>query len=138
MPFISHLVCNKLPLLRFKEGVHIIPRHFDPKIRVILDVVRATAPPTLDEVIWVTSADDGEHRRQSKHYSGEAFDIRIRNLECFEWGQDGNWIIVRRIEQWAEEIRDILGPDYDVLYANVRKGKLEHLSHIHIEYDKKR
>lgn len=137
MPFISHLVCHNLRRLQFKSGVEIVPRHFDPEIRLILDVVRATAPPSSDGRIWVTSASDGEHMQGSKHYSGEAFDIRIRNLRCFHWGEDGGWTVVLAIQQWVDQIRDILGPDYDVIYAHVDGDKISHLSHIHIEYDKK-
>jgi len=62
--------------------------------------------------LTVTSALDGVHKTGSLHYQGLAIDIRSRTLP------DELTI--------ANELRDDLGPDYDVLLER---------DHIHIEYD---
>lgn len=62
----------------------------------------------------VTSCNDGKHSRKSKHYRGDAFDIRIWTLP-----EDARIIA-------AERIADALGRDFDVVFEN---------DHIHVEYD---
>lgn len=67
----------------------------------------------------ITSGNDGRHSVTSKHYAGNAIDLRTRNLP--------------RPQQDAVEIADILntslGRDFDVLFEG---------DHIHVEYDPKR
>lgn len=64
----------------------------------------------------VTSLCDGKHSKNSKHYEGNAVDLRIRHL------LDGE----------PQQIRDVianrLGVEYDVILEN---------THIHVEYDPK-
>jgi hypothetical protein len=122
-----------LPELEFKYGIKINGRHFDPEIRRILDVVRLTAPPMLAQEIYVTSANDGGHKEGSKHFTDEAFDIRIRNVKDFKWGVTGDFIYNDIVNAWVRQIALELGSDYDVVY-----GDKNHLSHIHIEYDPKK
>lgn len=62
----------------------------------------------------VTSLMGGEHSRNSKHYSGEAVDIRSRDLE-----ED-------QLDLAMVELQKQLGDAYDVVLEP---------THIHIEYD---
>ncbi len=108
--------------LFLKNEVKINGRHFDPEICRILHIAKETCPGTTDNAVWVTSANDGKHSRLSKHYSNEAFDLRIRNLTE---GADA-------AARWATAMKQKLGEDYDVVY-----GDSAHLDHIHVEYDPK-
>jgi len=108
--------------LYFKNEVKLNGRHFDLEVRDILDVARETAPNMSDGAVWITSANDGKHMKTSKHYSNEAFDLRVRNVE----GQHP------AVVKWCIRMREKLGPDYDVIY-----GDPQHRSHVHIEYDPK-
>ena len=65
-------------------------------------------------VMTITSGKDGIHKRKSKHYDGEAIDIRIRDMK-FPLKN-------------TSLIKNLLGKDYDVMLEK---------DHIHIEYDKK-
>ena len=66
----------------------------------------------------VTSVNDSRHRIGSLHYQGRAVDLRTRHLNRSE------------AESFADEVRDCLGPDFDVI--------LEwNPPHLHIEYDPK-
>jgi hypothetical protein len=121
----------KIPKLLLKDEVKINGHHFNPEIRRMLDVVRLTSPE-VNGGIWVTSANDGKHKAGSKHFTNEAFDIRIRNVKEFKWGPEGGYIFNEVIDSWAKRIRLELGLDYDVVY-----GDKKHLDHIHIEYDPK-
>jgi uncharacterized protein YcbK (DUF882 family) len=62
----------------------------------------------------ITSAKDGKHMEGSKHYTGEAIDIRKFDMK------NPNVVV--------ELIREYLGKDYDVINEK---------THIHIELDKK-
>jgi hypothetical protein len=62
----------------------------------------------------ITSAKDGKHMKDSKHYSGEAIDIRKFDM--------------KNVKVVVEEIKDYLGKDFDVV---------EEKTHIHIELDRK-
>lgn len=67
-------------------------------------------------IMTITSGHEktAKHMKGSKHYTGEAIDIRKLDMK--------NTKIV------IEEIKDYLGEDYDVV---------EEKTHIHIEYDAK-
>lgn len=69
-----------------------------------------------DYEMTITSANDGNHIKGSKHYSDEAIDIRTRDMEDYK-----KLITV-------SEIKRLLGKDYDVVFE---------MTHIHIEYDPK-
>lgn len=70
----------------------------------------------------ITSLNDGEHKKGSLHYKGNAVDIRTKHLP------DAHTKF-----NMASRISNALGPQYDVI--------LEHLDHenehLHIEYDPK-
>ena len=66
----------------------------------------------------ITSASEGKHREDSRHYTGWAIDLRIRHMD------KRLWPVI------AEELGKALGPQYDVI---LEAKKL----HIHVEYDPK-
>lgn len=65
-------------------------------------------------VMTITSAKDGIHMKNSKHYSGEAIDIRKLDM--------------KNVNVVVEKIKEYLGKNYDVINEK---------THIHIEYDPK-
>lgn len=67
-------------------------------------------------VMTITSANETttRHMKGSKHYTGEAIDIRKLDM--------------KNVKIVVEEFKDYLGRDYDVI---------EERTHIHIEYDPK-
>ncbi len=109
---------NMLPKLLLKNCVKINGRHFSPEVRRILDVAVATAPETVGGSVVVTSGNDSRHMPGSKHYTNEAFDIRIRNVI-------GGHPVSRT---WVAKMSLALGEDYDVVLE---------CDHIHAELDKK-
>lgn len=105
-----------LPMLNFKEGVKVTGNHFLPEIRRMLDVARATIPETNDGILWVASANDGEHGEGSKHYSDEAFDFQVANLK------QGH----PAARAWSARMSLSLGEGYDVVLED---------GYLHAEYD---
>lgn len=89
----------------------VILKGLQPEILIALMNLTICIP----EGITITSALDGEHMVESKHYIGQALDVRTHN-----------WV------EWKkEELRECLnglGRDYDVVQ--------EH-DHLHIEFDPK-
>ena len=70
-----------------------------------------------DSELTITSVFDGVHSVNSKHNSGNAFDIRTRHLTA------------DYVKSIADDIRKSLTKDYDIVIES---------NHIHIEYDPKR
>lgn len=66
--------------------------------------------------IVITSGRDGTHMRGSKHYVGQALDVRTWTVP-----EDKHGLLVA-------SLKDGLGPDYDVVLEK---------THIHMEYDPK-
>lgn len=64
----------------------------------------------------ITSVSDGKHMLNSKHYVGQAFDIRTRGIR------------IELVYTLVEEIRVALGDNFDVVLED---------SHIHAEFDPK-
>jgi RHS repeat-associated protein len=62
----------------------------------------------------VTYTTNGRHSANSLHYSRNAYDLRVMNLTS------------EQTEDFAQEIRDAIGDDYDILNEG---------DHIHVEYD---
>ena len=66
----------------------------------------------------ITSGLEGKHKKTSKHYKGQAIDLRVRHIDRRLWP------VV------TEALKKALGPQYDVILEG---RKL----HIHIEFDPK-
>lgn len=63
----------------------------------------------------ITAIFDGTHMEGSKHYTGNAFDVR-------------RWYVGSRVKEFIARLKTALGPNYDVVNEP---------THIHIEYDPK-
>ena len=108
--------------LYIKNDVKINGKHFAPHIRCIIDAVLETAPPMQGGGgVWMTSANDGKHKPNSKHYLDEAFDFRVWNIEGYT---------AELAKAWRDRIKGKLGKDYDCLYETQPE-------HLHIERDPK-
>ena len=68
---------------------------------------------------WVTSGNDGKHMKGSKHYAGEAADLRSKNIPK---------AIKRKV---LADLSRLLGNDWDVILEYVDEPN----EHFHIEYD---
>ena len=94
--------------MRLKRGVRV----HGLGTEILLAVIAASNLIGTDLVI--TSGIEGKHSRASKHYGGDAIDIRTRNLE----DPSG----------FADALKRALGDDFDVILES---------NHIHVEYDPK-
>ena len=112
--------------MKFKEGVY-------TRVTKIVDGVEKVVKPCkeilaamviADEIsvavadveIVITSILDGDHMQGSKHYTGEAFDMRKR---CYDDSEQKSIL---------EKLIMNLGTDFDVVNES---------THFHIEYDPK-
>jgi hypothetical protein len=114
----ARVVCK--PEVRFKD--------FTPAmchiLRCLVDIARSGIWPAGD--IEITSANDGSHSQNppSRHYVGEAVDIRSRDIE----GQELR-------EEWAERLQAWLGKEnFMVLYESPQTEN----EHYHIQVRKGR
>jgi RHS repeat-associated protein len=89
---------------------------------IYTDIDKAFKESNLPEPV-ITSGNDGRHMEGSKHYTGEAIDLRGRNITDTQ------------MKDIAEKLKKILGPDYDVIPEFFPDDPLN--DHIHIEYDPK-
>lgn len=71
----------------------------------------------------VTSARDSQHKRGSLHPEGKGVDLR------------GNDISVSQGRQWARDVHERLGSDYDVNFETFKDNPAN--NHLHIEHDPK-
>lgn len=67
--------------------------------------------------ITITSARDGSHMKNSRHYVGLAIDIRSRDMSN-----------ITESAKWIDKFLNINSKCFDIVIEN---------DHIHIEYDKK-
>jgi hypothetical protein len=98
--------------MNFKEGVD----HSDMSVHLTkhYDLIDRIHHEHAGRDGYVASAREGEHMKGSKHYTGEAIDLRTRDLD-----KETRKSIV-------EDLRHELGNDYDVILES---------NHIHVEYD---
>lgn len=99
----------------FKYGVNPFLGERIHKVLPIIDEVHRQTLMTRWEAI-ITSANDGEHMHGSKHYTGEAIDLRIIDISMNE------------ARDLALGLKKALGDDWDVILEK---------DHIHVEYDPK-
>ena len=95
-------------MIKIKNGV-------TPRLLIIAAAL-ANISESLGVEYVITSGTDGKHMKGSKHYTGEALDVRTSSLDNDE------------IDDVIDALRVKLGRNYDVLFET---------NHIHIEYDKK-
>lgn len=100
--------------LKFKAGVIV------PKSGIIAAAaVNAANELGLKTLIMVTSGNDSEHMRESKHYTNEALDFRTKTLTK----EDKH--------AWVAVLRRRLGPDYQVILEQEGRSN----EHLHVEHD---
>ena len=104
--------------MKFKQGVS------------IEGVKKATIEAMFKVANWyskeglpfvVTSVTDGKHKTKSKHYTGEAFDVRTWTTRS-----GGVQLTQGRKREIAYELGKLLGDNFDIVVEK---------THIHIEYD---
>jgi len=98
--------------MKIKHGVRI--NGVSPEIAVAMQISDDVFKELGYKGMTVTSICDGKHMEGSKHYTGEAFDVRTR---IFNDGQ---------ISSIAAALRNALGKEFDVVIE---------MSHIHVEID---
>jgi len=110
--------------IQFKEQVRVGVQNLWPETVAGLSMALATAPIDVKgDTLVVTSANDGRHKRGSRHYQGLAFDIRLRDAH----GRVGTIIDEAAITLWCTRLRDAL-PSWDIIDEG---------DHLHLEYDPK-
>lgn len=96
-------------------------RFTDLHAAMVLALLRADAIYSGYAVdCWVTSINDSTHMVGSRHYVGQAVDLRVHHLP-----DEAARTTV------ANTLRSALGPQFDVLYEAPGTPN----SHIHVEYD---
>jgi hypothetical protein len=101
-------------MIKIKPGVRVLG--LKPEALLGIQICASVyAEHNLDFVL--TSVVDGKHSRGSKHYSGNGWDGRTRNIPT----EDAKGKIFL-------DIKNALGSDYDVVLEK---------NHIHCEYDPK-
>ena len=96
---------------KLKPGVDV--SGLRPEMVLAVLVARAYHPTGA---ITVTSVVDGKHKVGSKHYVGQAVDLRIFDIS------------ISQAREWVEAIAISLGKQYDVILES---------DHVHIEFDPK-
>lgn len=113
-----------MTLIGFKYDVLLHPVSLaQPEFGRALLMVALLAPPTRDDMVVITSLYDGTHSEKSRHYAGQAFDVRLRD----KYKRKGSVIDDETVTQWALRLRQAL-PEWDVLDEG---------DHLHLERDPK-
>ena len=104
--------------IRFKTGCML--KDLKPQTVIALMLCRQIYKENFIAEMVVTSVNDGKHMARSKHYTGEAFDLRTKSTG--------------RSTQIASEARRVLGPlGFDVVFEAA--GEIN--EHLHVEWDPK-
>lgn len=103
-------------MIKLKSGVTLLG--LVPQMNVALQAADALYERYGVDCV-ITSGNDGRHSSKSRHYSGMALDLRVRNLPDPE--ADGRQI--------ASELNEALGIDFDVIFEG---------DHIHVEWEARR
>lgn len=98
-------------MMRLKDH-SVVPSGLHPRLVEALFIADDLHRLATGKELVITSLRDGKHKTGSKHYSGEAADLRIHYLP--------------RPDIWSNELAAKVGPDFDVLLEG---------DHIHVEYD---
>lgn len=106
---------------------------FLPKVKLTklspqMSMVPCILQNFIGEVI-VTVGEEGVHKTNSKHYSGNALDFRTKHLSSYASPPAR----VDMLQAIARKLKTSLGPDYDVVLENINELN----EHLHVEYDPK-
>jgi uncharacterized protein YcbK (DUF882 family) len=102
-------------MIKIKSGVSL--KLMTPQMAIAALVVAQVYDAHQINECVITSGSDGKHSKNSLHYKGLALDFRTRDIKT---------VIYRKLI--AQEIRDALGSDFDVVVES---------DHIHVEFDVK-
>ena len=91
------------------------PRGLTPECLLGI-MITASVLQTYKSDLVITSLNDGKHKVNSSHYSGNAWDVRV-------------WYIEGKEEEVCKKLQAALGRHYDVIFET---------DHIHIQYKPKR
>ena len=87
---------------------------------LVLTAAVANVAQELPFPVTITSGTDGKHMKGSKHYTGEAIDIRSKNFPNKRAKQEFIAAVLLR-----------LGPGYEAFLESEGKAS----EHIHVEFD---
>jgi hypothetical protein len=104
-----------MSLLKCKTTVR--PR----SLMIAAGVINAANELGITADIVITAGNDGQHMVGSKHYTGDALDVRTKHLSIVEK------------ESLREMVRHRLGSNYDVILESVGAEN----EHLHVEFDQK-
>lgn len=104
-----------MPRARIKHGVKL--RGLTPQMAIAYVIIKH-ALHAIGREARITSGSDGTHRAGSLHYQGNALDIGSRDPDGTQWTTPDKMAI-------AENIREELGPEFDVVVEN---------THLHVEW----
>jgi len=111
--FVLQCVAGEIIVIHIKPGVKFSHVSFlYPDIVRMIYIAQMEAPDGYE--MTITSACDGEHKVNSAHYRGKAFDIRSRDMEP------------ETVKTWAKRIQAALGTCYFVLLET---------DHLHMQFN---
>jgi len=102
-------------VLAIKKGKEVLIKQ-SPEIKAAKLAANALHKEITGKEIVITAILDGKHMKGSRHYSGNAFDMR-------KW-----YLKKEQLNKFINALKISLGKDYDVVNET---------THIHIEYDPK-
>ena len=105
------------------KSPHVRTAKLKAPMRSILNDIYAVAKRMGMPTPVITSAADSTHQVGSRHYTGDAIDLRC-NIA---------FASVARCSAYAKELARVFGKDYDVIFEIYPKDPAN--NHIHIEYD---
>ena len=106
--------------LRFKEGVR-VGRGVSPNLLLAL-IVAVDVYAEYGADCIVTSLGDGQHHARSRHYIGDAADLRVKHVSSDQ--ADGIF------DELYHRLTVTLGPEFLVL----REFRGESQDHIHVQF----
>lgn len=111
-----------MTLLKLKSNVKL--SGLSTQVLLAIQVAHAIWAADKEPEMVVTSINDSRHSLKSKHWTGDAFDLRVRDPISGKW--------VSMVPSKIARLRECLTDDYDVVDETDGDGP-----HIHIEYDPK-
>lgn len=97
--------------MRMKAGVLLA---LSPSMARALPLIEACMERVTGADLVITSASDGVHSAGSRHYTGEALDIRVYTVDP------------GKRERLVRALRAVLGLNFDVVLE---------VDHVHVEFD---